>query len=436
MASALAAGLAPALGSTAISPASLRGGDGATAGGFRGARAARLRDVLLVAEAAFAVMLLVAATLVARSFGRLTHVDAGYTATNVLAVHVFVPGAEGPAKRQRVEHLVDAALERIRAVAGVAAAGAANMMPLDNTTMIAGFPIPGSRPTGGGPPATIARALQYFVSPGYPEAVALRVRAGRLFRDADRGAGMRAWVVNEEFARKYLTGDPIGFRWESRLDGGVVVNNEVIGVVGNVLKNGNDGKPQPEVYRLADGVPAYDARFELAIRTTGDPAAIAPQVRDIVRGLEPSAAVETAPLAERLAATVEQPRFAALVLAAFALLALALASVGIYGVLAYAVSQRRRELGVRAALGASRRTLIALVVRDGLATCVVGLAVGIAAAAMLTRFMAGVLFGVTPLDPIAFVGAPILLFTVALAASVIPGRKAASIDPAEALRCE
>jgi putative ABC transport system permease protein len=150
----------------------------------------------------------------------------------------------------------------------------------------------------------------------------------------------------------------------------------------------------------------------------------------------PAAAIETVPLSQRVAASVDQPRFATTVLVTFAILALALASVGLYGVLSYSVSQRHRELGLRAALGAGKADLVRLVVREGLAAATLGLALGLLAAAGFTRLMQGVLFGITPLDPISFIAGPFVLAIVALLACLLPARRAASTDPAEALRCE
>ena len=268
-----------------------------------------------------------------------------------------------------------------------------------------------------------ARAVTYIVTPGYQDALGLRVRQGRLFTDADRASGTRAWVVNEEFARLYLPPQPLGYRFE-RTDRATV---EIVAIVANVLKDGNDRQPQPEVYILPrDHSGDFGGRFELAIRTSGAPASAASAVRAIVQEMLPSAAVETVALSKRVAESVDQPRFAASVLAAFALLALMLASVGLYGVLSYGVSQRRRELGVRAALGASPQNLISIVVREGLVTASIGLAAGLAAAAALTRFMEGALFGVEPLDALSFAAAPVVLLLVAACACVLPASRAAS----------
>ena len=435
IATALISGIAPAVRGARVDLAeSLHGGDGATAGGFRGRRAQRLRDGLLIAESAFAVLLLVSATLLGRSFVELTHVDAGYTPQHVLAAEIYVPGGDAPDKAEAMRALVNGILDRTRATAGVVAAGASNMMPLDQSTQIAGFPAPWNAP---GTEQRIARSFQYMVTPGYAEALSLRLKRGRLFSAGDMSSGVTSWLVNEEFARSYLPPDPIGYRWTTRGDDPASAQvNEIIGVVGNTLKNGNDTAVQAEHYQLPSQVLRFDDRFEIAARTTGDAAALAPAIRNIVRELAPAAALETATMSQRVAASVDQPRFAMTVLATFALLALALASVGLYGVLSYGVSQRRRELGLRAALGASRQAIVRQVIREGLTVTVVGLLVGLAGAAAVTRLMGSVLFGVAPLDPLSFALAPLLLVPVAVLACAMPALRAARTDPAQVLRYE
>jgi putative ABC transport system permease protein len=432
---AVISGLAPAIRGARFELAdSLRGGDGATAGGFRSRRARRLRDGLLVAEAAFAVLVLVAATLLARSFVRLTHVDAGYTPENVVAAEVYLPGGEAADKREAMGALVNAIVERTRAAAGVSHAGASNMMPLDSATQIAGFPAPWTPPGG---ERKSARSLIYLVTPGYAEALGLRVKKGRLFAAGDLTGGVNAWMVNEEFARMYLPPDPIGYRWTNPATPTSPERiNEVVGVVGNTLKNGNDSAAQPEVYQLPREPGRFFARFEIVARTAVDPSSVAPVLRSAVRDLAPSAAVETVVLTQRVAESVDEPRFATTILATFALLALALASVGLYGVLSYGVSQRRRELGLRAALGASRSTIVRQIVGEGLRVTTIGLLIGLAAAAAVTRMMQSVLFGIEPLDAVSFGLAPIVLVPIAVLACLVPAARAASTDAAEALRCE
>jgi hypothetical protein len=277
--------------------------------------------------------------------------------------------------------------------------------------------------------------VTYIVTPGYQDALGLRVRQGRLFVDGDVSSGTRAWVVNEEFARLYLPPQPLGYRFEQRNDTGSTPI-EIVGIVANVLKDGNDRKPQPDLYVMARDRAEFGARFELVVRTTGAPASLAAAVRAIVHDALPAAAIETVPLSRRVAESVDQPRFATAVLGTFAILALALASVGLYGVLSYSVSQRRRELGVRAALGAAKADLVRLVIREGLGATITGLAAGLVAAAALTRLMQSVLFGIGPLDPVAFVAAPLVLIPIAVAACLLPASRAAQTDPIEALRSE
>jgi predicted permease len=345
---------------------------------------------------------------------------------------VYVPGGNGDAQAARTQRLVAPLLERVRATPGVVAAGAGNMMPLDNSTMISGFPSPWTAP---GAEPTNARAVSYIVTPGYQDALGLHLRQGRLFADADLSSGTRAWVVNEEFARLYLPPQPLGYRFEQQTDAGRVPV-EIVGIVGNVLKDGNDRKPQPDMYVVARDRAAFGSRFELVVRTAGAPASLAPAVRAAVQDALPGAAIETVPLSQRVAESVDQPRFATTVLVTFAILALALASVGLYGVLSYSVSQRRRELGVRAALGAAKPDLVRLVIREGVGATTLGLVLGLVAAAGLTRLMQSVLFGIGPLDLVAFGAAPLILIPIAIAACLIPASRAASTNPIEALRNE
>jgi predicted permease len=432
---ALATGLAPALRSARSDlAATLHGGDGASAGGFRGVRATWWRDGLLIGEAAFAVLLLVVAVLLARSFVRLLHVDPGYSANHVLVAEMFLPEGDAADKGDDMRTIVASVVARARALPGVVAAGAGNMMPLDATSQIAGFPSPWTRP---GAAPTAARSLQYVVTPGYAEALGLRLRRGRLFRESDAASEVRPWIVNEEFARLYLPPDPIGYRWKlPATDTTPERTNEIVGVIANVLKFGNDAAPQPEYYNVPRAPMRFYGHVEIAVRTSAKAGSIAAPMRAAIAAIAPGAAIETVPLAQRFSDSVDQRRFALTVMAALATLAVALASVGLYGVLSYGVSQRRRELGVRAALGAARRDLVLLVVGDGLRVTAIGLAVGVVAAAALTRFMRSALFGIEPLDAASFFAAPVLLAIVATVACLLPARRAASTDPAAALRTD
>lgn len=428
MAAGVLSGLAPALrGSRSSLLPALREGIGASS-----SRRTRLvRRGLLVAQASLAVMLLVGAALLGRSFTRLVQTDPGFDAAHVLSARIYLPGASRG--QAQADAFLAELLARVRALPGVTAAGAGNMAPLGASTYMAGFtlPVPGRD-------AVTGRALSYVVTPGYAETLALRLRAGRTFEARDETSGVQPWVVNDQFVATFLQGvEPIGFRFPGSVVTSTPASAEIVGVVGNVLKDGLDQPPQAEVYVL----PALGATIRrevyLVLRSQGDPIAHADAVRRIVAEIRGDAAVDRVePLQAQMADSVAQPRFAASVLLAFAVLALGLAAVGLYGVLSYMVARRQREIGVRGALGATRANIVALVVREGMAVAVAGLAVGLVSAAALTRLMQAALYGVQPLDPVSFVAAPAVLIVVALVACTIPARRAAAIDPAHALRRE
>jgi putative ABC transport system permease protein len=364
-------------------------------------------------------------------FVNLIQTEAGYDTSNVLAARVYLPGASrGEAKS---DGLVPDLLARLRALPGVVSAGAGNMAPLGASTYMAAFtlPLPGRE-------QVTARALSYVITPGYAETLKLRLRAGRFFEARDEASSMQAWIVNEQFVKTFMQGvEPIGFR----LNGSVVFSEfpgaEIVGVVGNVLKDSLDQQPQAETYVVAARGAGIRREIYVVLRTDGDPAAYAEHVRRITRALRSDAAVDRAePLANQVAASVAQPRFAAAVLLSFAALAVLLAAVGLYGVLSYTVARRQREIGVRSALGATRAAIVAMIVREGLTVVVLGLVVGLAGAAGLTRLMQTLLVGIAPIDPMSFALAPAALFVVALLACAVPARRAAATDPAIALRCE
>ena len=403
----------------------LREGVGASAS----AHTRRLGRGLLVGEAAVAVMLLVAAALLGRSFVRLLQVDPGYDVSHVLMARVFLPpqppGGEGE------KRFANAVLDRIRALPGVTAAGASNMAPLVPVSAVISATL-----RGDGEPIT-ARTLSYVVTPGYAEALSLRLREGRLFTEADMTSGIRPAIVNDEFVRAYFNdGRAVtGRRFAHPFTPGTTM--EIVGVVGSVLKNGLDARPQPEMYNLPRDAFRFAGAMNLTIRASRDPLALIAPLRQLVRDLDASAAVDDVEtLGSRVSASVSEPRFAMAVLMAFAIVALVLAAVGLYGVLSYQVLQRRRELGVRAALGATRGSLVRLVLRQGLGVAGAGIVLGLAGAAWVTRLMQGLLFGVSALDAVSFAAAPATLMLVATAATLIPARRAASVDPIEVLRAE
>ena len=424
MAAGVFAGLMPALrGARSALANAMRDDDARTTTAGRAGR-----RVLLALEAALAVVLLVGATLLGRSFVNLVGTNSGFDTQNVLTARVYQTDRDRtPAAKQ---HLIEVLIARIRAMPGVVDAGAGSMAPFASSIYITGFTMPGT--DGDGKPL-IARALQYVVTPGYLRALGLSLRAGRSLTDSDTHSPTQAMLVNEAFARAFLRdGKPaVGQRWTDRQG----AMTEIVGVVGNVRRNGPLSDPEPEIYIAAREKQTIRREIYLIVRTAGDPLAIAPDLRSLVTELAPDAALDAVDtLSHGVAASISQPRFIMATLVAFASVALALSSIGLYGALSYSVAQRRRELGVRAALGATERRLIGLVVGQGMGTTVAGLAIGLAASAALAGLMSRLLFGIDPLDPASFAIAPAILLAVAIAACVVPARRAAATDPAEALR--
>jgi predicted permease len=425
------AGLLPAVRASRgeLSP-TLRSGDNRSVGSGE-----RVRAVLLAFEAALSVVLLIGAALLVRSFVTLANVDPGYDARNVLTARIYVNGTASTPERRA--QLIESLMGRLRATSSVVAAGAGNMAPLGESSFVSGFAF-GTNAAG---QKVVARALQYVVTAGYAEALKLRIKDGRTITLADESSPTEAMLVNEAFARAYITdGRPVvGRRFTGLLAKGNLTT-EIVGVVGDVLKDGLDTKPQPEIYLALNKVEqehGITREINLVVRTSGDLNAFASSLRSMVREIEPTAALgHVGPLSSQVADSVSEPRFSTAVLGAFALLALGIAVTGLYGVLSYNVTQRRKEIGIRAALGATRSDLVRLVVRQGLTVTLVGLGAGLLVAALAARRIQPLLFGIAPFDLPSFVAMPLILLIVASLACIIPARRAAATDPAMTLRAE
>jgi len=435
VAAAVVSGLVPALHSTRVDLfQAFRGGEGSVGASANASHTRRLRLGLLIVEAAFAVVLAVGASLLAHSFLRLTRVDAGYDADHVEVMRVQLP--EGHDLDVRSEAFIARLLERVRAMPGVRSAGAANMLPLMPMTAITGVTLPAG--VGGGKP-TSGRVLSYVVTPGYAETMQLRLKDGRFFNERDTTTGVRATIVNQEFVRQFLAGPrAVGVRLGLLYQGEDAAETEVVGVVGDVLKDGNDATHQPEMYFVhgsrthrITGFPTF------VVRGSTSHAQLAATLRRLVRETDEGTAIDSVtPLPTLVSASWAQPRFAASLVSGFAVLAIVLAGIGLYGALSYSVSQRRRELGVRAALGATRGALVRLVLREGVLVTLAGIALGIVAASLLSGLMTSLLFGTSALDALSFSLGPALFVTIGVAASLIPALRVASIDPAKVLREE
>jgi len=402
-------------------------------GGFRFRRGNRTRSVLVVAEVALALMLLVGAGLLVRSFVTLATVDPGFDPTNVLTVELNLPRPQY-SDLTAANALFDQVLERTAGRPGVEAVGLVSSLPLTPGESLIAFRIQGQAAPTSREEMTAARPQ--LVSPGYLDAMGLRLVAGRFVTDQDTDSSPRVFVVNEAFASAYFPGEEVVGQ---RLNLGRGEPTEIVGVVGDVHHRGLDSRPQPELYfsyrqsLSGQGAP----RASIVARTTGDPLALVPFLRQDILDLNPSLPIDNVMTMEaRLSSSVAQPRFYALVLGVFAAGALALAMVGIYGVLAYTVSRRSREIGLRMALGADGGRIRNLVVRQGALLVGVGVAFGLAGALVTTRALESLLFGVTTLDLPTLITVPVVLVTVAIVACYVPVRRATRVNPMDALRYE
>jgi predicted permease len=427
-------GLMPALQARRVPLQATLKSDGsgqATAGRSR----RRLRAALVVAELALAVVLVTGAGLLVRSFWQLRDVDPGFRPEGVLKAEIQLPPARYPADFERwpdfaeMHQMTDRFLARASALPGVESAAVAGNHPLD-PGFTNSFGVVGREAEAGSWPEISVRR----VSPGYFSTVGLPLVNGRLIEPSDGIRGEPIALVNQAAARRFFAGrDPIGAQvalWGAQ--------RRIVGVVGDEKFHGPAAAAPPAVYLPVAQAPSANGGYVLMVRTGGDdPAVLGSAVRGAVHEIDPQLAVfGIEPLDRTLARSVSQRRFVMLLLVLFAGLALVLAAVGVYGVLAYGVSQRRREIGIRLALGAQPGAVRREVVGQGLFLAATGVALGIAGAAALARTLESMLFGVQPTDAATFVVVAAFLLLVSLCASYLPARQATRIDPMIALRSE
>ena len=425
-----------ALESPALGESLKQGGHGATGG--RGS--ARLRGWLVASEFALALMLLAAAGLMLRSFVALVDLDPGFNPHHVLSFVVSVNGTREASPAPRIA-FYQQLLQQLQAVPGVTAAGAVNHMPLTGDlwrmpVYIEGRPLPA--------PSTTLRAVYRVVLPGYFRAMQLPLLRGRDIAGSDTLDQPAIAVINQRLAQVAWPGeDPIGKRLTLDAPASAPRWITVAGVVKDARQDNWAAAPQPEIYLplLQDtmylGAGEHVASMTFVVRASGDAAALAPSVVAQVRALDKNVPVsQVITLEDAITDANARPRLLLWLLGSFSSIALLLAALGIYAVVSYSVSRRTREIGVRLALGASRREVGRLMVREGMLLAGAGCSAGMLSSLLLARFLGRLLYGVGPADPLTFVVTPLLLLAVALLANIIPARRAMRLDPMLALRQE
>jgi putative ABC transport system permease protein len=365
-----------------------------------------------------------------KSFWRLQRVDPGFNPNNALTASIALPRRKYPEADQQAAFYKQL-IENVSTLPGVQAVGASNVIPLGDNDYVLGFVIEG-RPAL---PAGASQSTNYFaISAGYFNAMGIPLLRGRVFTEQDTKNTTRVAVINETMAKKFFPGeDPIGKR--IHVTNGPTTFREIVGIVGDVKQYGLDQETTLQTYEPYRQEPF--TFMSLVVRTAGDPTSLSASIRREVLNLDKEQPVSTITTLDRLVSTsIAQQKFSMLLLGVFAAVAMVLAGVGIYGVLSYAVTQRTHEIGIRMALGAGRRDVLRLVVGHGMVLTLIGVAMGLVAAFLLTRLMATLLFGVSATDPLTFSAIALLLVSIALLACWIPARRATKVDPMIALRYE
>jgi putative ABC transport system permease protein len=399
-------------------------------GGGEDSRRRGLRNIVVIAETALAMILLTGAGLLIRSFERLQNVNAGFNASHLLTAMIGLPKARYSKPEQWVA-FQSQLLERIIGMPGVDEATAALPLPFIHGYINIGFQVEGEPPRSR---SESPSANFVAIQPNYFHVMRIPLLRGREFTGADRPGAPSVCLVSATMARRFFpNGDAIGKRIVIGFPESVP--REIVGIVGDV-KDRDLADPDPtQVYAPFSQNPIW--AMTLGVRTHGDPAQLGTMVREQVRALDPALPVEDIkPMTEVIAESIAEPRFRTTLLGLFAATALLLAAIGIYGVISYNTGRRTREIGIRVALGAQRRDVLRLILREGFALSAAGAALGILGAAMLAHFLATLVFGISTGDPFTYLSVTGLLLGVALLACYIPARRAMRVDPMVALRYE
>lgn len=424
---ALTFGLVPALQASKVdlSEAMKEGGTrGTTSSGLR------VRNLLVISELVLAVVLLVGAGLMVKSFVRLASVDPGFDPKNTLSFQYTLPASRYPDDPEVIAFNRQV-IERLGALPGVQSVSGASALPLGKATNYTSFTIDGRPPL---PPSEFLLSEHIGVFPDYFKTMRVDLRRGRDFTARDTKESAQVVIINEAMASQFWTGeDPIGKYIKIDYDQGV--SREIIGVVNNIKNFGLDAPPKPEMYVSQNQFP-FQSTF-MVVRGGGDPKNLIAPVTQAVAAIDKDQPIyNVKSMTEVLAASVARPRFTMLLMSCFAVVAVILAAIGLYGVMAYSVSLRTQEVGIRMALGSQRSGILKLIIGQGLKLTAIGVAIGLVGAFALTRVFQSLLFGISASDPLTFIAIALLLFGVALLASFVPARRAMRVDPMVALRYE
>jgi putative ABC transport system permease protein len=391
-----------------------------------------LRTIMVTVQIGFTVILLLAAGLLIKSFLTLSNMNPGYDPSNVLTFKIPQPPLDYPKdmlKQRQQNSFAEEIVRRLKSTDGIQAAAFTNSLPMVQGYWIWTGPAPKSLP-----PAHEGRSA--VVSPDYFRVMHIRLISGRSLDENDLKAHRTTYMVNRAAVQEYFQGiNPVGkvistFRGADK--------GEIVGVVEDTRQSGPDTEPVPQIFMDAEhNNSVWGEGYYFVVRTTKDTAAIVPVIRGIVRDVDPNVVVDdVATMDQILSDSITTPRSYAVLLGAFSAAALALASIGLYGVLSYFVKQRTREIGIRIALGAERRKAVGFVMRQGLLVSLGGLSLGLIGGAALTRYLRAMLFQVTPLDRATFITVSAVVITVSVLASYLPARQATAVDPLTALRYE
>ncbi len=419
-------GLAPALRSSRIDLNDVLKQSGRSS---TGAVHNRLRSIFVIVEVALSLVLLIGAGLLVRSYSHIQDANPGFNPRNVLSFRLSLPASKykGPAVTNFYKQLID----RIKALPGVESVGTSYSLPMSSVALAWGpITIEGYVPKN---PTDFVMSNERFVSPGYFSAMAVPLVKGRLFDDRDTKDAQQTVIVNENLAQRFWPNeDPIGKRIE-RVD--KEPWRSVVGVVRDTKEFSVDDEPPISIYHPHEQFPI--GTMFMVVRSTQDASTLTSAITKEIRDLDPELpAYEFKTMEQRLSDALSRRRFSTFLLGVFATVALVLAAIGLYGVLAYSVTQRTQEIGIRMALGAEPGKIMSMIVRHSLVLVVMGVAIGLLGAWAVTRVMASLLYGISTTDGLTFAGPPLLLMAVALLASYFPARRAARVDPTVALRSE